>query len=169
MIEQYLSFSLITILGQKFLKIFFHTLYNVFAYYSTLVSTASACYFILNYVLHWHLDLKFLQPVYSNIFHTFGDYNIATKNFSYYFMLLQRICILYLCQSVTSICILFHAYLDFTYIYIFHNCMTSLLLFKDAMAEPLHHVVTNASSLCCSFEHLQINLICALTEAAKSS
>ena len=61
MIEQYLSFSLITILRQKFLKIFFHTLYNVFAYYSMLVSTACACYFMLNYVLHWHLDLQFLE------------------------------------------------------------------------------------------------------------
>ena len=84
-------------IATKIFKNIFYTLYNVFAFYSTLVSTASACYFILNYVLHWHLDLKFLEPVYSNIFHIFADYNIATKNFSYYFMLLQRICILYLC------------------------------------------------------------------------
>lgn len=61
-----------------------------FAYYSILVGTARACYFTLNYVLHWHLDVQFLEPVYSIIFHIFADYNIATKIFPYYFMLLQK-------------------------------------------------------------------------------
>ena len=32
-----------------------------FAYYSMLVSTAGACYFMVNYLLHWHLDLQFLE------------------------------------------------------------------------------------------------------------
>ena len=70
------TFLLITILREKFLEIFFHTLNNLWAYCSMLVSTASACYFMLNYVLHWHLDLQFLEPVNGYIFHIFADHNI---------------------------------------------------------------------------------------------
>ena len=156
MIEQYLSFSLITILRQKFVKIF---PYYIQCYYVLFhASKYRECMLLyLNYVLHWHLNLKFLEQFTANTFHIFADYNIATKKFFILFhaftTYLHTLFMLVGNDYLHIIPCLLRFYLG-TYIYIFYNCMTSLLLFKDAMAEPLHHVVTNASSLCCSFEHL---------------
>ena len=126
-----------------------------------LVSTAGACYFMLNYVLHWHLDLQFLEQftAISSIFLLITILRQKKKKKKKNFILFHAFTFLHILFMLVGneylhiIPCLLRFYLG-TYIYIFHNCMTSLLLFKDARAEPLHHVVTNASSLCCSFEHL---------------
>ena len=126
-----------------------------------LVSTAGSCYFMLNYLLHWHLDLQVLEQftAISSIFLLITILRQKKKKKKKNFILFHAFTFLHILFMLVGneylhiIPCLLRFYLG-TYIYIFHNCMTSLLLFKDARAEPLHHVVTNASSLCCSFEHL---------------